>query len=280
MAKSMKFTVLMSVYATLRANFLVECLNSLADQTLSPSQLVIVQDGPIPHELQQILESFESKLPLERIELNFNMGLGKALNEGLKACKYDIVARMDADDIAMLNRFELQIHFLENNKEVMILGSQALKIDSKGRIKEKMVVPLNNEDILNLIWTNPVIHPTICFRKSKILELGSYDSNLKRRQDYDLWLRCAKAGLKFSNLPEALLFYREDDSSSYSKKVKQAWDQAIIGFKGVRGLNFGLKAYLGVFVPVILVLFPKSVRSWLLPLKRKLDPRSKEWINE
>lgn len=111
----MKFSVLISVYKSDNPEHLETALKSIWDnQILKPDQIVLVQDGPVGDEIVNIINNFKAILDdkLSFLELSVNLGLARALNEGLRLCKYDLIARMDSDDICFPNRFEKQIAFL------------------------------------------------------------------------------------------------------------------------------------------------------------------------
>jgi len=108
----MNFSVLLSLYVKEKPQFLRECLESLKNQTLPATEIVMVYDGAITTELEEVVTQFITILPIKIIRLPQNVGLGKALNEGLKHCSYNWVFRMDSDDICLPNRFEKQVIFI------------------------------------------------------------------------------------------------------------------------------------------------------------------------
>src|SRR5690554_1680010 len=118
---SSNFSVLMSIYAKENPEFLDLSLNSIYEgQSLKPTEIILIKDGPLTSELDQVIASYQEKLPavLKVFPLEKNVGLGKALNYGLEKCTYELVARMDTDDIALSNRFELQVKFMEQNPDI------------------------------------------------------------------------------------------------------------------------------------------------------------------
>jgi len=196
-----KFSVLLSLYDRENPVYLRLALNSVWNQTLKPNEIVIVKDGPLREELEAVLSDFSQIAPVKFVINEQNMGLSFALNKGLAACSNEIVARMDTDDICYSERFEKQLQFLSEHPDIDILGSFATKIDESGNEIELMKVPVNQEDIYRLIWTNPFIHPTVMFRKQQIMAIGSYNVNSGlRMDDYELWFRCAKNKLHFYKL--------------------------------------------------------------------------------
>ncbi|MCS2794563.1 glycosyltransferase [Bacteroides faecis] len=118
-----KFSVLMSVYAREQSTYLEEALRSVFEQTVPPSEVVLVKDGPLTTELETVIASFAERYKsLKIVALAKNMGLGNALNVGLSACTYRLVARMDSDDLSLPNRFETQLKAFEKDLEVSVVG--------------------------------------------------------------------------------------------------------------------------------------------------------------
>lgn len=204
-----KFSVLISVYNKDNPKFFTQTLKSFVDQTLKADQIVIVKDGPINDELDKVIYTFESKLPLKIIKLERNLGLGLALREGLKHCSYEYVVRMDSDDISFPTRFEKQIHFLINNPEYDLVSSNIEEFnDVPGDLGIIKRVPEKHEEIIKYSKKrSPFNHPSVAFRKSAIIKAGSYKSMILF-EDYYLWLRLIKSGNKFYNFQEPLLYFR------------------------------------------------------------------------
>ena len=134
-----KFSVLIPVSNQESPANLKRCLNSILNQTIKPNEIVVVKDGKFPIKLDEVLKEYEIKI----IELNEHKGIGYALNVGIKNCKYDIIARMDSDDIALSNRFELQLNKFKKNKKLTILGGQILEFDEK-KIKKIIDFKIRN----------------------------------------------------------------------------------------------------------------------------------------
>lgn len=272
------FSLLISVYAKENPSWLAEALDSvLVKQSVLPTEVVLIVDGPINAELDAIISQYKTIYNEAFVvhHLPLNHGLGYALNEGLKICKYDMIARMDADDIAQPNRFSVQLNFMQDNPDVDILGSFAEDINENGEPIAIRTVPAEHEGIFKLMWACPLIHPSIMFKKSVIAKAGSYSKTLKRRQDYDLWFRCAKNGAHFANITEPLVKYRITDNTYAKNSLKVAWNQAMIGYKGCRALSLDSKAHIGVFYPVLKALLPLQARKALEGMIKKFDPRGK-----
>ena len=204
------FSVLMAVYKKEQPLFFKEALRSVFEQSLIPNEVVLVKDGPLTEELEQIIVDFSSKNEqLKVITLEKNQGLGEALRIGLNACSFDLVARMDSDDICKPYRFEKQIAFLKEHKEITIVGSWIEEFsDCKEEIEAIRELPQEDKQLkLFMKWRNPFNHMTVMFRKKDILAVGGYQP-FYLLEDYYLWNRLANANYYFANIGESLLWAR------------------------------------------------------------------------
>lgn len=204
-----KFSVLLPVYYKENPNYFRLALESLKNQTLPPAEVVLVKDGPLSFELEEVLKEFDKILPFNFLVLEENVGLGEALHLGLMHCRYEYVARMDSDDICVNERFERQAIAFQLNPKLDILGSYLKEfVREVGDINDLRRVPLNHEDIFSYTFYRcPFNHPTVMFKKSSVLKAGSY-KKMPFFEDYYLWIRMAKAGCHFQNTDEILLNYR------------------------------------------------------------------------
>lgn len=252
--------------------YLKKALESICTQTLPSDEVVLVEDGELTEELYLILDYYDLKLPLKRVKLKKNVGLGAALRIGLNNCTNEIVFRMDTDDICHPDRFEKQYNVFANTN-ADIVGSWAEDIDENGKFLKLRKVPESNEEIKKLIWTCPIIHPAVAYRKEKIQKIDSYSLKLERRQDYDLWFRAVEAGLVFYNIPESLIKYRFTDNYYKKNNFNVALSQFKIGFKGIRKVKSPPIAYLGILFPLIRSIFPVKLSKKIDVLIKKFDPR-------
>lgn len=205
----MKFSVLMSLYAKENPDNLQQCLLSLTNQTLLADEIVLVFDGVIGGDLQQVINDFSDKLPFKFVKLDKNVGLGQALNVGLQHCSYEWVLRMDTDDICVPERFSKQIDFIKHNPDIVVFGGQIIefkeKVDDSQVLKQ---VPTNHKKILAYAKSrNPINHMTVAFKKSAVLAVGSYH-HAPLYEDYDLWVRLLVNQQKFANLSDILVYAR------------------------------------------------------------------------
>lgn len=267
-----EFSVLMSLYYKENPHYLNEALNSIYTNTVLPNQVVLVLDGPIGNELQKIVDKYCQEYPsLEVYPQNKNQGLSTALNIGLEKCKYDIVFRMDTDDVCFPNRFETILREYEKSPYLDIIGSATIAIDENGVIGNVVYDhPHTQEEIYKQVWKCPFAHPTVSFRKEAILRVGSYNPNSGPRQDdYELWFRCVAGGLKCKNIGTPLLYYRFNKGNLQRMDVKVGWWRAKVGLKGAWMCKCSPIAYIGVFYPFFRSLLPLSLQQWLYNKLRK-----------
>lgn len=270
----MKFSVLLSVYKKENPEYLKACLESLRTQTLLPDEVVLVEDGPLTKDLKTVIAGFKKSLPVKSVVLRENKGLSHALNAGMRECSNQWVARMDTDDICVPHRLEKTAAFVRTHPAVDIVGTFATRIDEKGKVLDQIKVPTQPERIRKLIWTCPMIHPSVCFKRDKILRIGGYSTEAGPRQDdYELWFRCAYAGYEFRNIPEPLLLYRFTYSNMRRNDFRVGYHQLKNGFKGNRMLGKGPVAYLGVMIPFFRSLLPYPLNMWFYQLQNKINPR-------
>ena len=272
----MSFSVLMSLYYKENPRYLNSALKSIFEQTKQPNQVVLVLDGPIGEELNSVVEEYRQKYPaLDVYPQEKNKGLSTALNIGLQKCKNEIVFRMDTDDVCYPNRFERVLKEYESNPELEIVGSYATMIDEDGNEIKGMKAPISQEDIYRNVWTCPFIHPTVSFKKSSLISVGSYNPNSGPRQDdYELWFRCVEHGLKCRNINEPLLYYRFFKDSIARNNIKVGWWRAKVGLKGSWRCNCSPIAYIGVCYPLFRACMPSFIRSLLYKIADNINPRT------
>lgn len=207
----MNFSVLLSIYKFEKSYYLFQAMESIWNlQILKPNQIVLVKDGPLTPELDQEIERWQLLLgeTLTLVNLTQNVGLASALNEGLRFCKHDLILRMDTDDVAMPERFKLQIEFMQAHPEIAVSSSfiEEWNRDFSVRLSCRSL-PLSHDEIFKFAkMRSPISHPACIFRKSVILEVGGYENIYP--EDHLLWVKVLQAGYKLANIPQVLLRMR------------------------------------------------------------------------
>ena len=228
----LKFSVLLSVYYKEKAEFLDKSLASIYNQTVKADEWVIVKDGPVPQDLQDVIDKYKGLdgVNIKEVPLEKNMGLGIALSYGVPACSYPLIARMDTDDIAVPERFELQLAEFEKNPDLHLCGGQILEFetDENSPVAERRV-PLTQEKIVEFQKKRSAFnHMTVMFKRDKVLEAGNY-KNCPLMEDDMLWVDMLLAGANCMNIDKYLCRVRTNRDMiarrgglKYYKKYKSA----------------------------------------------------------
>ena len=218
-AKEKKYSVLMSLYKKEKPEYLRIALNSMLKQTIEPDEIVLVEDGPLTDELYEVLSDYPM---LHRIRNEKNLGLGLALNVGLKQCRNELVARMDTDDCSKPNRCEKQLARFLEKPYLAIVGSHIDEFSGEvSNVISQRIVPTTSEDIYKFSKKRSAFnHPAVMYSKTAVLENNGY-SDLKRNQDVDLFGRMQFEGYKAENIDEALLLFRSSDELAKRRKSWQ-----------------------------------------------------------
>ncbi|GHA88648.1 glycosyltransferase [Modicisalibacter luteus] len=209
------FCVLLSVYKKEKPEYFHEAFSSIwFNQQLKPDQIVLVKDGPLTPELNAVIMRWKEILGdvITIVNLSKNAGLGAALNAGIKLCKYELIARMDTDDVAFPDRFEKQVSFMIEHPEIAVSSGQIEEWD-QGLCKKlyERHLPLKHEDIVIFAKKrSPISHPAVIFRKSAVQEVNGYPKIYP--EDFPLWVSMIVAGYKFANLPDFVLKMRVGDA--------------------------------------------------------------------
>lgn len=202
----MEISVLMSVYYKEKDEYLKTSLESILNQTFKPSQVVIIKDGELTKELDNVLEYYKNKYDnlIEIYQLEEHRGLGEALKFGVERCKFEYIARQDSDDISPQYRFKKQVEILEQDKNIDILGGYIEEYnENMTELLDIRKVPLEMQEIKKYIKTQtPFNHGTVIMKKQAILRAGSYSNAIA--EDYDLWARMLICGSYMKNIPMIL----------------------------------------------------------------------------
>ena len=264
------FSVAMSVYKSDDATFFKRSLVSITEeQTVKPSEIVLVVDGPVGEDINSVIAEYEEKYEFfKTVRLEENAGLGNALKIAVENCRYELVARMDSDDVAVSDRFEQQLRFFENDGDngIDLVGGDVVEfIDDEQNKVSKRDVPTSHAEIVEFMKSRcPFNHPTVMFRKSVVLSVGGY-MDWHWNEDYYLWIRMYLGGAKFANTGTVLVNMRSGEDmysrrggkryfESEKKIHKLMLDNKIIGrvdyFKNV------LKRF------IVECCLPNAIRGW------------------
>ena len=212
------FSLLMSVYHGDSAAFFTAAFESaVAHQTRMPDDVVLVQDGPIDAELADAIAAAiaVAPVPVDHVVLDENVGLARALTIGLDHARHDVIARMDADDLALPERFERQLPLIEEGYD--LVGTGMYEFDHDGHILGLRVPPIGRSSIAAAArLRDPFNHPTVVYRRSAVERSGGY-RDLALMEDYLLFARMIQDGARVVNLAEPLVMYRVD-AGAYTRR--------------------------------------------------------------
>lgn len=264
-----KVAVISSVYKSDTFTFLKQAIQSLLDQTYTNLDIFIQVDGWVPDDVNQLLIDYNNH---EKIHVFFhdeNKGLATRLNCSINhivdlGC-YDYIARMDADDISCSNRIQIQVDFLNKNKNVDVVGSDVIEISENGQelFYKKMD---SDHDVLKkrIIKKCPFNHPSVMFRIDVFDEGFRYNSSLMNTQDYYLWVDLLFAGKRFSNINEPLLMFRVNKDFHTRRGLKKAMNDLnsrLYAFKKLNVVNFGNVVHTLFLFLFLLRLSPSIVKK-------------------
>ena len=236
------YSVLMPVYRLEKADYFRASIASMLAQSVPTDDFVIVCDGPLTEELEQVIEEAVKKDPglFQIVCLKTNQGLGIALQKGLLSCKNDLVARMDSDDISAPDRCRMQLEVFHSGKADIVGGNVEEFTDDIGHTSAMRKVPCTDEEIRRFAKRrNPFNHPSVMFRRSSVLQAGGY-RDCKGFEDYYLWARMLQKGMTGHNIDKTLVYmrasagmYERRGSFSYALRALAArWRIHKTGFSG------------------------------------------------
>lgn len=267
-----EFSVLMSIYNKETPLYLDACLESLNIQTIRASEVVLVLDGYVNQSLLNVIERWRDELKIITVPLPKNVGLGLALNEGLKKCAHDLVARMDTDDVCLPMRFEKQLQAFNQNPNISLCGSyiNEIECDTGQFIATRYVKESHEEIIKDAIRRNPFNHMSVMFRKKAVMAVGSYQHMLSM-EDWYLWLRLLSQGYQGYNIPEALVNARAGKSMMSRRNGLKyiSYEANIAKAKARLFPQYTVKAYIYFIFRSIPRVLPKSLLYLVYLLSRK-----------
>lgn len=264
------FSIVTSVYRNDEPLFVQMALDSiLVNQTIKPNEVVLIRDGIVSAELELLLSEYENKYPdlMRVIRLDKNGGLGNALRIGVEQARYDVVARMDSDDICIPSRFERQIKYMDEHMDCDIVGGQITEfIGEPTNVIGKRVVSESNAEIYNKMRRRCEFnHVTVMFRKQAVLDAGNYQDWFWN-EDYYLWVRMMLNNCTFANLPDVLVNVRSGESQ-YARRGGIKYFQSESGIQRIMLDNHLITGYRYLVNIskrfVVQILLPNSLRGWV-----------------
>ena len=263
------FTVLMAFCSEDHPKKLDRAIKSIwTNQKLKPNQIVIVKDGRVSLDLEMVIKKWQKHLrhSLDYLSIDENVGLGEALNLGLKHCKCRYIARMDSDDESLPNRFKRQIAFLQKNRNVVLIGGQAEFIHSADKSFYSQLPTDGNAISEYAKFRNPFVHPTVMFDRKTVNDIGGYPP-FRKCQDYGLWTQIIQSGYEVANLSTVEL--RFDAADNFMNR--RNWTYGVHEFRLFKfmfkiGFINIFQLFLNIFVRCIVRLSPKVVRKSLYAL--------------
>lgn len=240
-----RYSVLMSVYAKERSDYLDLAIQSMLSQSLKPTEFVIVCDGPLPKELNDILDKYldNKRTKFKYIRLKENVGLGSALAIGIHHCEHEWIARMDSDDYCFSTRIEKQMNVLDCNPSIGMIGTNVAEFfDDPNDEISKVTLPETNEEIIKYSRRRCAFrHPSLLFRKQEVLNAGNYSSKFYLFEDMDLLGRMIANGCVCHNVQEYLTrvrisrdFYKRRGGVKYlAAMVSVKWMLVEIGVSSI-----------------------------------------------
>ena len=276
MNKYPKFSVLMSLYIKEKPEYFDQCMQSILNQSAFPDEIVIVLDGPVQDLMYEVLDYYKKNLPdlIHIVSYPENKGLGYALAVGVDACSNELIARMDTDDIARKDRFELQLNEFLKHPELDICGSQIDEFETDPSvIVASRTVPLSDAEIKEYQKRRDAFnHMTVMYKKSAVLKAGNYRP-CPLMEDTYLWVRMIQSGAVCANLPESLVYarigtdmYERRGGWAYFIKYKQGKDL-------VRSTGYisAVDYYTSIIAQAVAAILPNRLRGWIF--KRILHRR-------
>lgn len=254
-----RFSVLITIYYKENPEYFKEAIDSiLIKQTLKPEQIVLVKDGPLTKKLDEIITEYKRKFKevFTIVSLEKNMRQGYAANIGGRYCRNNFIARMDADDIALSNRFQKQFKYLVNS-DLDVVGGQLLEfVGDKNNIVSDRVVPERHEDIISMMkYRSPISNPTVIYKKEVFDSIGGYDGDAFP-EDYDFFVRAYLKGFKFGNVKDIVLLFRLGDNIDEVLKRRHGYSYAKNEFKLLKKFyKIGFYNFLD-FIKMVLVKTP------------------------
>lgn len=265
--KNLNFSVAMSVYKNDNPKHLRVAIESILEQTVKPNEIVLVVDGTVDEELDNVIKCYEQNELFNIIRLPENKGLGNALKVCLENSKYDLIARMDADDIAARNRFEQQLKYFEENEQTDIVGGDISEfVNEPENIIGVRCVPTKDSEIKAYMKKRCAFnHVSVMFKKSSVLDAGGY-LDLFWNEDYYLWIRMWLNDCSFANTGTVLVNVRTGQDM-YSRRGGKKYFKSELFLQNymLKHKLIGLATYFTNILKrlIVQILLPNSIRGWI-----------------
>lgn len=259
-----RVSVLMAVYKNDRPDWFKSAVDSMLNQTHKPDEVIVVVDGPIGKELENVIRRYGKRIRVVRIAKN--KGLWNALNVGLGVAKNELVARMDSDDIAVNDRISKQVDMFLRDEDLDLAGGQIQEFEGNiENLTTRRQVPLFQKDIIKYAkYRSPFNHPTVMYKKTVINKYGGYHAFM-RTEDYDLWVRLLMNGCKVANHADTLTFYRLSENNQKRKVSRTQQKESIALTKRFYRLGFLSKFEYAIVVGIKITFFllPTSLKTYI-----------------
>ena len=225
------FSVLIAVCAGDKEEYVDAALTSMYDQSTVAKQVVLMADGPLSEGHNEIIRGYEELYDgFMCVRLAKNQGLAAALNAGLAHCDWELVARMDSDDVCEKDRFSCQLQFMNSNPNIAVSSGKVTEYSSDLRefIAEKRL-PKGHRDVLAFSkYRNPINHMACIFRNSAVLAVGGYPEQFRKAQDFALWAMMLKAGYRFANVDDNLVNVRAGEGLFERRGLQYFYGEVIV----------------------------------------------------
>lgn len=233
---------------------------SILNQDYQNLEIIVVDDSNAPLSIAA-LDRFRDEPRVKIIRVKNTKGLPQALNNGLQEATGKYIARADADDIQYPDRIRRQVEYLESHPEIGILGCNVNYIDGEGQFVKKRVYPESSEAISRYLHLrNPICHSVVMIRKAVLDQIGGYDTNFRRAEDYELWFRAVDNKVKIVNLQEVLLDYK---MASSTKRDDLNWKMNLVLKKKYFSSKYFLESVMGILSVYLYIYTPKSVQNFI-----------------
>ncbi|WP_276199199.1 glycosyltransferase [Chelatococcus sp. XZ-Ab1] len=231
-------SVLLPVYNGER--YLAKAIESILAQTFADFEFIIVNDGSRDGS-GAIIDGYAAHDARIRVFHQDNRGLVDTLNRGIALARAPLIARMDADDISLPRRFELQVSRFENRPDLAVVGGFIVLIDDAGTPIRRGDYPTGGAELLRLLeFDSPLAHPAVVMRRDVVSSLGGYRPQYKHAEDYDLWLRVHDAGYALENVAVPVLHYRQHAEKVSFRHSQQQMLTALVARLAHRARAAGL----------------------------------------